>query len=75
MKQKLEHAIDLLRDVEHVGVSALRSWNRDNLKQLEKPFVLHAHAQPIAVLIPYRLFMAVQAAYLEAEKARREHGG
>ena len=69
MKNKLRQLSQALADHEHAGMTFLRALCASNLRNMEKPFVLHHQAQPIAAIVPYQLFMAVQSALLEARLA------
>lgn len=54
----------------HVGVSELRKFNSyrlDTLNTRKQVAVIHDHAQPIAVLVGFDLYMALQAAVREKE--------
>jgi hypothetical protein len=46
--------------VEHVGVSRLRSLNATNLRNIEKTFVIQDNDKPLAVLLSYDQFLAMQ---------------
>lgn len=51
--------------VKHVGVSKLRRWNADILRDLgDEIYVLQDGDEPIAVLLSYELYMKIQAAAL-----------
>jgi hypothetical protein len=47
-------------DVQHVGISRLRALNVTQLDGLEKTLVIQDNDRPLAVLIRYRNFMAMQ---------------
>lgn len=65
-EEKVKLLADAINDTFHAGVSFLRTQNADTLRQLERPCILHSHSEPIAALIPYELFMAVQRAYTDS---------
>lgn len=56
---KVKLLSEALNDTFHAGISFLRTQNASTLRQMEKTCILHDHAQPIAVLIPYELFMGI----------------
>ena len=47
-------------DVEHVGVSRLRSLNATNLRNFGKTLVIQDNDTPLAVLLTYQQFLAMQ---------------
>lgn len=60
---------------QHLGVSALRKMNATWLRgfsKTTKPVVIHSGAQPIATLIPYEVFMAIQRVITTAEGLMRK---
>ena len=46
--------------VQHVGISRLRAFNVTQLRELDKTLVIQDNDQPLAVLVKYRNFMAMQ---------------
>ena len=46
--------------VEHVGVSRLRRLNASNLRTFEKTLVIQDNDTPLAVLLRYEQFLAMQ---------------
>ena len=46
--------------VQHVGISRLRALNVSQLDALDKTLVVQDNDRPLAVLIRYRNFMAIQ---------------
>ena len=44
----------------HVGVSELRKCNSKSLRGQTDVLIIHNRAEPIAAMIPYELFMAIQ---------------
>ena len=53
--------------VQHVGVTRLRSLNVTQLRDLEKTLVIQDNDKPLAVLMRYEHFMAMQEKILAAE--------
>ncbi|HEY6393657.1 MAG TPA: hypothetical protein VIX89_20410 [Bryobacteraceae bacterium] len=47
-------------NVEHVGVSRLRTLNASNLRTFEKTLVIQDNDTPLAVLLRYEQFLAMQ---------------
>ena len=47
--------------VQHVGVTRLRSLNVTQLRELDKTLVIQDNDKPLAVLLRYEHFMAMQA--------------
>lgn len=47
-------------NVQHVGISRLRALNVSQLDSLDKTLVVQDNDRPLAVLIRYRNFMAMQ---------------
>jgi hypothetical protein len=47
-------------NVEHVGVSRLRSLNATNLRNIDKTFVIQENDKPLAVLLSYDQFLNMQ---------------
>ena len=47
-------------NVEHVGVSRLRSLNATNLKEISKTLVFQENDKPLAVLLKYEQFLTMQ---------------
>ena len=54
----MPHYID--PSVEHVGVSRLRQLNATNLGKLDKMLVIQDNDKPLAVLLKYEDFLAMQ---------------
>lgn len=53
--------IPLIDDrIRHVGVSALRGLNAKTLRELKEMLVLQVDDKPIAVLIPYEMYLEMQ---------------
>ncbi len=52
--------------VQHVGISKLRALNIEQLRDLDKTLVIQDNDKPLAVLLKYEHFMAMQ------ERMRRE---
>ncbi|HLK21152.1 MAG TPA: hypothetical protein VKT81_19510 [Bryobacteraceae bacterium] len=48
-------------NVEHVGVSKLRTLNATTLRQFEKAMVIQDNDTPLAVLLTYDQFLTMQA--------------
>jgi len=46
--------------VQHVGISRLRAFNVTQLAELEKTLVIQDNDKPLAVLVKYGNFMAMQ---------------
>jgi hypothetical protein len=46
--------------VQHVGVSRLRALNIEQLRDLDKTLVIQDNDKPLAVLLKYEYFMAMQ---------------
>jgi hypothetical protein len=46
--------------VQHVGVSKLRALNIEQLRDLDKTLVIQDNDKPLAVLLRYEQFMAMQ---------------
>ena len=53
--------------VEHVGVSRLRKLNASNLRQFDKALVIQDNDKPLAVLLKYDHFLAMQERIREDE--------
>lgn len=47
-------------NVQHVGISNLRALNRTPLRDLDKTLVIQDNDKPLAVLLKYEHFMAMQ---------------
>jgi hypothetical protein len=47
-------------DVQHVGISRLRALNVTQLSELDKTLVIQDNDKPLAVLLKYEQFMAMQ---------------
>jgi hypothetical protein len=52
--------------VEHVGVSKLRTLNSHNLSKINKMMVIQDNDTPLAVLLGYRQYLAIQNKLQEA---------
>ncbi len=48
-------------DIEHAGISVLRTISAGEIRGLNKIMVLKYHGEPVAVLFPYERYMAMQA--------------
>jgi PHD/YefM family antitoxin component YafN of YafNO toxin-antitoxin module len=46
--------------VRHIGVSKLRGLNADKLRETEETFVIQDNDKPLAVLLTYDKFLAMQ---------------
>jgi hypothetical protein len=46
--------------VQHVGVTRLRAMNIEQLRDLDKTLVIQDNDKPLAVLLRYEQFMAMQ---------------
>ncbi len=53
--------------VQHVGVTKLRSMNIEQLRDLDKTLVIQDNDKPLAVLLRYEQFMAMQERLRGAE--------
>ena len=47
-------------NVEHVGVSKLRSLNASNLREIKKTMVIQDNDTPLAVVLKYEEFLVIQ---------------
>ncbi len=47
--------------VAHIGISKLRALNVTQLRDLDKTLVIQDNDKPLAVLLKYEHFMAIQA--------------
>jgi hypothetical protein len=47
-------------NVQHVGVSRLRTLNATNLRQFDKTLVIQDNDKPLAVLLSYEQFLLMQ---------------
>lgn len=47
-------------NVEHVGVSKLRTLNASNLREIQKTWVIQDNDKPLAVLLAYEQYLAIQ---------------
>ena len=52
--------------VEHVGVSKLRMFNATNLGKIKKMLVIQDNDSPLAVLLSYSQYLAIQSKLQEA---------
>ncbi len=48
------------RNVQHVGVSRLRTLNATQLREIDKTLVIQDNDQPLAVLLKYEEFLIMQ---------------
>jgi translation initiation factor IF-3 len=48
-------------NVQHVGISRLRALNVTQLRELDKTLVIQDNDKPLAVLLKYEHFLAMQA--------------
>lgn len=46
--------------VKHIGVSKLRGLNADKLRETDETFVIQENDTPLAVLLTYEKFLAIQ---------------
>jgi hypothetical protein len=46
--------------VQHVGISKLRALNVTQLREMDKTLVIQDNDKPLAVLLKYEHFMAIQ---------------
>lgn len=53
-------------NVEHVGVTKLRSFNATNLGELQKMLVIQDNDRPLAVMMSYEQYLAIQRKLREA---------
>ena len=53
--------------VQHVGISRLRALNVTQLRDLDKTLVIQDNDKPLAVLLKYEHFMAIQERLGEGE--------
>ena len=53
--------------VQHVGISRLRALNVSQLRALDKTLVIQDNDEPLAVLLKYEHFLAMQEKILKAE--------
>lgn len=54
--------------VQHVGISRLRALNVTQLRELDKTLVIQDNDKPLAVLLKYEHFLAMQEKILRAEE-------
>ena len=54
--------------VQHVGVTRLRTLNVAQLRELDKTLVIQDNDKPLAVLMRYEHFMAMQEKILASEE-------
>jgi hypothetical protein len=54
--------------VQHVGISRLRAFNVTQLADLEKTLVVQDNDKPLAVLVKYSNFMAMQEGAMKWEQ-------
>ena len=50
--------------LKHVGVSSIRSYTATRLRTMVTPEIICAHAEPIAAMVPYALYLVWQDALL-----------
>jgi hypothetical protein len=53
--------------VQHVGISKLRALNVTQLRELDKTLVIQDNDKPLAVLLKYEHFLAMQEKILKTE--------
>lgn len=53
--------------VQHVGISRLRALNVTQLRELDKTLVIQDNDKPLAVLVKYEHFLAMQEKILKCE--------
>ncbi len=58
-------------NVQHVGVTRLRSLNVTQLRELEKTLVIQDNDEPLAVLLKYDQFLAMQERIRNSDQAGR----
>jgi translation initiation factor IF-3 len=56
--------------VQHVGISRLRALNVTQLRELDKTLVIQDNDKPLAVLLKYEHFLAMQEKILKSEGQR-----
>ncbi len=56
-------------NVEYVGVSKLRNFNGSNLGEIQKMLVIQDNDKPLAVMMSYAQYLAVQRKLQEALEA------
>ena len=54
--------------VQHVGISKLRALNVTQLRDLDKTLVIQDNDKPLAVLLKYEHFLAMQEMIADEEK-------
>jgi len=54
--------------IQHVGISRLRALNVTQLRELDKTLVIQDNDKPLAVLLKYEHFLAMQEHIGEDEK-------
>ena len=54
--------------VQHVGISRLRALNVTQLRELDKTLVIQDNDKPLAVLLKYEHFLAMQEKILKSEE-------
>jgi translation initiation factor IF-3 len=54
--------------VQHVGISKLRALNVAQLRELDKTLVIQDNDKPLAVLLKYEHFLAMQEKILRSEE-------
>ena len=54
--------------VQHVGISRLRALNVTQLRELDKTLVIQDNDKPLAVLLKYEHFLAMQEQILKNEQ-------
>ena len=59
--------------VQHVGISRLRAFNVTQLGELDKTLVIQDNDKPLAVLVRYENFMAMQEGSTQWEYKMDEH--
>ena len=55
-------------NVQHVGISRLRALNVTQLAELDKTLVIQDNDKPLAVLLKYEHFLAMQEMIADEEK-------
>lgn len=63
--------LDLWQIRDYMGIAGLRWFNIAKLRRLGVPTLILANADPLAVMMPYETFMAVQRLYNEALEVTR----
>ena len=57
--------------VEHVGVTRLRAFNSHTLREIRGALVIQDGDEPLAVLLPYATFLAMQRSLINTSEQLR----